>query len=264
VTPADHDIKSEAEGVLTHGGFPVEIGDQAVTRFFIGSAIKNGIERQQRVAGKIHLGDKASGEGRTEHREVNMRGTPGVVMIAPRIRTGTNSDETEVAMFVGQGMTAPLEIGIERSIVLINAVTVAAGSVSLPDFNERVRNWATVFVEDASTYDNAFTERLTLILLGEIAGFDVDHGGIEERARDFRESVRDVHQWSGGRALYGRQVRAMQVFGLRAGIGAPIAAKIRHRVWEAPAMKYRCMETKRKVFREVKVDKRILVRISPN
>jgi hypothetical protein len=69
--------------------------------------------------------------------------------------------------------------------VLIDGVSIAAGGVGLPDFDERVRERAAVFVDDAAGDDDAFAERGGAVLFCEIERFDINEVVAEDGAGDF-------------------------------------------------------------------------------
>ena len=152
--------------------------------------LKIGSLRHQRIAGEIHLRDQARGERGTKYRKVNVRGAPRVVVVLPGICAGLDGDEAIAAFGVGDGVAAAGEVWIERRVVLIDRVGVAACGVGLPDFDERVRQRLSVFIDDAAGDDDALAERLGGMLLGEIEGFYVDEVVAEDRAGDFGNCVR--------------------------------------------------------------------------
>ena len=227
--PSDeHEIELVAEGVIADSGVPVELRDQAVARGFIADAIENGIVRQQRVAGKIHLRDETGGERRTENGEMNMRGAPGVVMIAPGIGAGANGDEAKISVFISEHVPGAGKVRIERSVMLVYGVVVTPGGIGLPDFDESVGDGASVFIEYAAADDDALAERGCGVLLGEIAGLGVDHGRVKNRAGDFRKRVGQMDGGIFGRALDGGDVGRMKVVRLRTGRSAMVDEMLRH------------------------------------
>ena len=56
---------------------------------------------EQRVAREVHLGDQPLGEGPAEQAEVDVRGAPRVVVVAPRVRAGLDGEELVAAQAVG-------------------------------------------------------------------------------------------------------------------------------------------------------------------
>ena len=136
-----------------------------------------------------------------------MRGAPSVVVILPRVRAGLDGDEAIAAFGVGDGVAAAGEVRIERSVVLIDGVGVAPGGVGLPNFDERVRECAAVFVNDAAGHDDAFADGLGLMLLRKVEGFHVDQVVAESGSGDFGDGVREVDKRLGRRAFLRGDVR---------------------------------------------------------
>ena len=136
--------------------------------------LKIGSNGMQRIAGKVHLRYQARGECRTEERKMNVRRSPGVVVIGPGICSRTNGDEAVAAFGVGDGLSASGEIWIEWGVMLIDCVQVAAGRIRLPDFEQRVRQGAIVFVEHTAAHDDSFAERFRGVLVRQIAGIRRD------------------------------------------------------------------------------------------
>ena len=70
---AQHDVEAVAERPFGLGDVEVEFRDQALARAGIGDAVVDRVERQQRVAGEIHLGDQPLREAAAEQREMDVR-----------------------------------------------------------------------------------------------------------------------------------------------------------------------------------------------
>ncbi len=85
-------------------------------------------------------------------------------MIFPRVRAGSDGDETVAAVFVGKGASFTGEIRVERRIVLIVLVKIPAGGVGLPDFDECVADGTTIFIRNAAADCDAFAEGFTIVL----------------------------------------------------------------------------------------------------
>ena len=107
----DEPPRPGAERVFRRSLLPIEGGDQSAARAFVGGAVENRIERQQRIAGKIHLGDKPRHEGWAEPGEMNMRWPPGVVMIAPGVSTGLDGNEPIATFCVAKRTAKPVKLG---------------------------------------------------------------------------------------------------------------------------------------------------------
>ena len=104
-----------------------------------GNARVHRIVLEQRIAGEIHLRHEPRRERRPEQRKMDVRRPPRVVVVAPRILAGLDRDEAVAALGVGQRAAAAGEIGIDRRVVVVARVRIAAGGVGLPDLDQRVR-----------------------------------------------------------------------------------------------------------------------------
>ena len=100
-------------------------------RLKIGSCVNSG------SFGKIHLRHEPRSEVQAEQRKMNVRRTPGVRMIAPRIRSGLDRDELITSVGVGQRPPGPGEIRVERRRMIVDRVRVTPRRVALPDFDQR-------------------------------------------------------------------------------------------------------------------------------
>ena len=65
---------------------------------------------------------------------------------------------------------APVKFGIERRVVTVDAMRVAAGGVRLPELDERVAHGAAVFVDHAPLDDDALADRSAAVAIREIRG----------------------------------------------------------------------------------------------
>src|SRR6185437_8319865 len=119
VTPTQHDVESVAQGVVRAGQLPVELRDQASARLLVGNAIEDRVFVHQGIAGEIHLRDQSAQDARAKEREMDVRGTPGVVVIAPGIGARLDGQEGIASLVVGHGAPVAVEIGIERRVVHI-------------------------------------------------------------------------------------------------------------------------------------------------
>src|SRR4029077_991690 len=85
VAASENDVELIAERRFRNRSFPVEKGNHAFARFFIGDAVEYGIERKQGITGEIHLRNEARRESRAEKRKMNVGRSPSIVVIAPGI-----------------------------------------------------------------------------------------------------------------------------------------------------------------------------------
>src|SRR5580704_5233445 len=100
---AQHDVPVVAERPFRLGQVDVEAGDEPLPGLLVRHRVEDGVQRQQRVAGEVHLGDQPLGERAAEQREVNVGRTPGVVVVAPRVGARLDGDEPVPPGRVGDG-----------------------------------------------------------------------------------------------------------------------------------------------------------------
>src|SRR5512139_2159119 len=126
---------------------------------------------------------------------------PGIMMIAPGIRAGLHRDEPVIAFVVRDRPSSSSEIRVEWRRMLIDIVYITAAGICLPDFHERVGNWTFVLVEHMAVHDDALTQRLTFVLLGQI-GVAFLHSIVAiDRAGQLRQCMRRDDQWLRGGPL---------------------------------------------------------------
>src|SRR5581483_5355062 len=116
---AQHDVPLETQGPLGLGQLDVEPGDQPLPGLLVRHRVEDRVEWQQRVAGEVHLGDQPLGEGPAEQREVDVRGTSGVVVVSPRVGARLDGDEPVPAARVGDGAPDAAEVRVERGRVVL-------------------------------------------------------------------------------------------------------------------------------------------------
>ena len=83
-------------------------------------------------------------------------------MIAPGVGAGLDGDEAVLTFRVRLRAAGAGEIRIERRGMLIDDMDVAAAGIGLPEFDQRIRHAAAVFVEHVAVHDDAFADRLAL------------------------------------------------------------------------------------------------------
>src|SRR6266852_2662724 len=159
---------------------------------------------------------------------MNMRGTPRVLMIAPGIRTWPYSNEAISPFTIRECVTAPGEIRIQRSVVLVRLMQIASRRIRLPDFDERMRNRPRVLIHHSPAHDNSFAKRFAAVRPRQIASLHIDRLFSKQRPRHFRKRVRYIHQRLRRRALNGGHVRRMKMRRLRARSRPPISHDVRH------------------------------------
>src|ERR1700681_4186214 len=99
---------------------------------------------------------------------MNMRRTPGIVMISPGVGTWLHGLKFVAAFCVRHYAPAAIKIWIQRRVRLVNSVPVASAGGGLPNFHQSIGPWARVFIEDAAADDNARSDRLAAIGHGQV------------------------------------------------------------------------------------------------
>src|SRR4051812_31308157 len=125
VLAAQHDVEAVAQRPFGLGVLQIERRDHPRPRLLVRHRIEDRVERKQRVGREIHLRHQSRDEGMAEHREMNMRGTPGVVVIAPGIGAGLDGDEPVVAGGIAHRAACSGEIRIERRRMLVADMDIA-------------------------------------------------------------------------------------------------------------------------------------------
>src|SRR5215470_4483185 len=159
--------------------------NQALAGTFVCGAVENRICRQKWVAGEIHLCHEPGCECGAKYREVDVRRPLGIVVITPRIASRPDGDEPVAVLVIGESTIETSEIRIERGVVLILRVQVAACGIRLPNLHQGVWDRMCLVVEDPASNDNSFTQGSLLMLAGEICNYRPDVVGGEARSRDF-------------------------------------------------------------------------------
>ncbi|MNE19537.1 hypothetical protein D3C80_1126240 [compost metagenome] len=153
---------------------------------------------------------------------------PGVVVVAPRIRTGLDGLELVPAIGVGHGTAGAGEIRVQRRIVQVTGMGIATGGVGLPDLHQNPRNRQTVFVQHAAVNDDALALWLTFVLSGEVIVLLVDALGADGWPGDFRQRMGQKHQRLGRRAQVGGLIGRMQVLRLSTLLRATVTRLVSH------------------------------------
>src|SRR5471030_3000587 len=142
---------------------------------------------------------------------MNVRRPPGIVVVLPRIGAGLDGDELVLAVVVGAGAATAGEVGIERRVVLVPGMMVAASRVALPDLEHRPRDRFAVFVEHAAMNYDALAQRLADALPGEVVLQRVQPLAAERRAGDLRQALRQHDRGLLRRARHRRLVSRRQI-----------------------------------------------------
>ena len=97
-----------------------------------------------------------------------MRGSPGVVVVAPGIGAGLDRRERVAAVLVGQAAAHAGEVRVEGRGVLVALVHVAAGRVGLPDLDQLVPHRPSVAVRDPAGDLQPLADGFARVLDGEV------------------------------------------------------------------------------------------------
>jgi hypothetical protein len=157
-------------------------GDQACAGGLVGDGLQDGVVAEERVAGEVHLGDQALGEGRAEEREVDVRGPPGVGVVAPGVGARLDGGERVPALIIRQASAHAREVRVQRGRVLVALVRVPARGVGLPDLHQLPGDRAALPVQDAAGDGDALAERFAGVLAGQVGVQFGDVGDAEDRA----------------------------------------------------------------------------------
>ncbi len=159
-----HNVPPIAGGPLVPGDVVVIGRHQALSRLGVDHGLVDRVEPEQRIAREVHLGDHPLRELGAEHREVDVGGAPGVVVVLPWVGPGLDRAEGVPAVVVGEGAAGPGEVRVDRRRVLVALVDVATGGIGLPDLDELVAHRASVTVEHPARDHDAFPDRFTVVL----------------------------------------------------------------------------------------------------
>ena len=142
--------------------------DHALARALVTHRVEDRVVGKQRVVREVHLRHEPLHEGATEQREVDVRRPPGVVMVAPRVRSRLDRREAVASIVVGDRATRAGEVRVERGGPAVPAVLVASGGVRLPDLDERAAQGLPLGVEHAAAERDSLADRLAGVLAREV------------------------------------------------------------------------------------------------
>src|SRR5947207_8942754 len=98
-----------------------------MARLLVRDAHEHRVVLEQRIAREVHLRDEALHEALPEKREMDVRGAPGVVVVAPWVLARADRHEAVVAVLVREEAPGTGEIRIDRRVVLVDTMVVASG-----------------------------------------------------------------------------------------------------------------------------------------
>src|ERR1700685_2425703 len=111
---AQNDVESKTKRPFGLRDLQIKSRNQPLPGLFNGYLLINRVVGQKWVAGEIHLSDQARNECGSEERKMNVRRTPCIVVVFPRVRTGFDGNKLIAAGGIGQGSSRTTEIRIQR------------------------------------------------------------------------------------------------------------------------------------------------------
>src|SRR5882724_9118891 len=168
VAATQNDVELVAERPFRLGHVEVETRNQPLAGTLIWNGLEDRIVCHQRIIGKIHLRDQTRDQTRPKQRKMDVRRTPGIRVVAPRIGARLDGDEPVVPFVIGARAAGASEVRVERRGVAILFMNIAPGGVALPEFDQRAWNGTSVFVENASGDDDPLAKGLARVLACEV------------------------------------------------------------------------------------------------
>src|SRR5690606_17322591 len=184
-----HDVETERQRPFRHRPAQIERRDQPLPRLLVRNRIEDRVLEEQRIVGEVHLRDEPLGERRTEHGEVDVRGTPGVVVVLPRIRPRLDGDELVPALVVGDRTAHTVEVRVDRTRPVVPHVPIPTTRVRLPDLDQRIRDRFAVTVEQAPVHQDALPLGFLRVLPREVVVQLADPAVAQQRTRHLGQFV---------------------------------------------------------------------------
>ena len=137
-----------------------------------------------------------------------MVGPPGVRVVGPRIGSRLYGVEPVAALGIGDAAPAAEEIRVDRRVVGVVLMNVAARGIGLPQLDQQVRDWPSVLVQDPPGDHDPLAKWGAVLgrIPGHIVVQRVDAVMPEDRARQLRQTLCQRHQRLGRSAQHGRLV----------------------------------------------------------
>src|SRR5207237_5627132 len=123
VTAAQHYVPAIAERPLRNRRVEVEPSRQQAAAALVRDRVEDWIVRNQRVAGEVHLRHEPAGERWPEQREVDVRRSPRVGVVAPGVRAWLDRDEPVAALPLRTAAARAAESYIREGKVVAATVT---------------------------------------------------------------------------------------------------------------------------------------------
>src|SRR5215813_1966519 len=212
--PAQNNIETISQGKSRSRMFPIKGRNQPPLGVFVGHAVVNGVEFEQRITREVHLRHQAAQQASAKQREMNVRWAPRIMVIAPRVGSRLDGRKFVPPLAVGDHPSAAVEIRIKRGVVLIKLMAVSSGGIGLPYFHQRAADRTSILVEHGSRHDDTFTEGRAFVLRSQVAIVRMDGSMAKNRTGSFRNAARKQDQRLGRRTLQRRAIRRMEILGL--------------------------------------------------
>ena len=228
--PPQHDVPLVAERPAGLGDLERERGHEARPGLVAGNGLEDRVEGEQRIPGEVHLGHEPGRPRRTEQREVDVRGAPRIVVVAPRIGARLHGDEAIPPLPVRPRPAFAGKVGVEGRIVAVAGMPVAPRRVRLPDLDEGIGNRAPALVDDPPAHHDSLSLGLTAgaRVAGEVRVVAV-RAGQPSGAGDLREGLADRDRRQARRAERGRAVGGVAVRGMGVRVARPVHVPFIHR-----------------------------------
>ena len=89
-------------------------------------------------------------------------------MVSPRIGAGFDGDKPIASFRVGERAAGAGKDWIDRRSMIVPMMSIAAGSIGLPNLDQSVRNGPAIFVENAPGQNDSFAQGIATMLASQI------------------------------------------------------------------------------------------------
>src|SRR5690348_10322234 len=96
-----YDVEFVSESIFRLSAFDIEARDETLSGLLVRDAVEDRVERLQGIAGEVHLGDQTRKNARAKERQMDVCGSPSVVVIPPGVRSRFDAAELVTPFGVG-------------------------------------------------------------------------------------------------------------------------------------------------------------------